>query len=413
MRDGFADTELECGTGAYWNAGCGKDANAGCGAVRGCGKSEGLVGGGGLSPAKAHCKRSARASFCAMKCCFDLARIRILFLVLLLSVLGGGRVAAQVADSSAARDATRAALVRDVGFLASEKLKGRATGTPGADSAAVYLASAYYNMQVDAFLKTTTCDQSGACTRTYYPPFRVPERALAAALLPPRTRSLNVIATVPGTDSSLKGQWIVIGAHYDHLGTTGYGAMDRATAREPHLGADDNASGTAAVLELALRLANAPLRRPVLLVHFGGEELGVIGSRLFVEQSPVPLDSVTAMFNFDMVGRLQSRPLQLWGLASSRDWKRIADSANVTPPLKLERHDEAGPENTGSDHDSFLQQGVPVMHFFTGLHAEYHTTLDVAEKVDYDGMVRVIDYAERVIRLVGDGVPLARVRPKL
>jgi Zn-dependent M28 family amino/carboxypeptidase len=181
----------------------------------------------------------------------------------------------------------------------------------------------------------------------------------------------------------------------------------------PHLGADDNASGTAAVLELARRLARAPMRRPVLFVNFSAEELGEIGSLVFVLNAPIPVDSIVSMFNFDMVGRLRSGHLDLYGLRSSHDWRRLVDSANTQPRLALDKYDELDRPRSGSDHDRFFVFGVPVLHFFTGLHADYHTKNDTFDRINFDGMIQVIDFAERVIRSVGDraDVPARTKRP--
>lgn len=310
----------------------------------------------------------------------------------------------QSSTAKEARDSSRAAIVRDVSYLASPQLEGRATGSPENDSAAVYLARSYQTMHVSAVLKSARCDSTGACQLSYLQGFHPPADVLQRAGIDTRATAFNVVAAVEGTDATLAGEWLVVGAHYDHLGRTGYGAMERGhDAHEPHLGADDNASGTAAVLELARRVAASPLRRPVIFVNFGAEELGEFGSADFVAHSPIPLDSINAMFNFDMVGHLGDGRLQLFGLGSSRGWDRIIDGANVRPAMRLDRHDEMGPSRTGSDHDSFNRVGVPVVHFFTGEHSDYHTTFDTVDRIDFDGMLSVIDFAERTIRAVGNG----------
>jgi hypothetical protein len=322
--------------------------------------------------------------------------------LMLIWVLIAAQSAAQSSLPQELRDSSRAAVTRDVKYLASETLVGRATGSPGADSAANYLAGSYQAMQVNALLKTRQCDTAGWCRRTYFQPFRLPTALLRRVGIDTMTRAYNVLAALDGTDSTLRGQWLVVGAHYDHLGRLGLGALDRSAATEPHLGADDNASGTAAVLELARRLSRAPTRRPVLFINFSAEEEGEIGSLIFVSNAPVPTDSIVAMFNFDMVGRLRSGRLMLYGLESSRNWRKLVDSANTEPKLSLDEHDELGPKGTGSDHDRFYSVGVPVLHFFTGLHADYHTRHDTSDRINFDGMVQVIDFAERVIREVGD-----------
>lgn len=310
---------------------------------------------------------------------------------------------AQPAPSSDARDSTRAALVRDIAYLASELLEGRATGSAGGDSAANFLAKAYLAMQVAPVLTSGDCDTAGACRLTYFQVFRPPVTALTAAGIRADALAFNVIAGMLGTDSTLRGQWLVVGGHYDHLGRTGLGARDLSMKRAPHLGADDNASGTAAVLELARRLSSSPMRRPVMFVNFGAEELGLVGSTLFVQIPPVPVDSISAMFNFDMVGHLGGGRLLLRGLASSADWRFILDTATAGLRLPIEPDFYDDPSQAGSDHAPFSAVGVPVVHFFTGLHDAYHTRFDTVAGIDVDGMMKVIDFAERVIRLVGDG----------
>jgi hypothetical protein len=325
--------------------------------------------------------------------------MRVALPLLLFSV--SAPATAQSSIAKEARDSSRAALVRDVSYLASERLAGRATGSPGNDSASVYLARSYQAMQVSAVVKTKRCDSAGACQLSYLQGFHPPAFVLRRAGIDTTATAFNVVAAVEGTDPTLAGEWLVIGAHYDHLGRTGFGVLDPYFASEPHLGADDNASGTAAVLEIARRLASAPMRRPVMFVNFGAEELGEFGSADFVAHSPIPLDSIIAMFNFDMVGHLGDRRLQLFGLGSSREWGRIIDSANVQPVLRLDRHDEMDQQGTGSDHDSFNRVGVPAVLFFTGLHSAYHTKEDTIDRIDFDGMMSVIDFAERIIRSVG------------
>jgi membrane-associated protease RseP (regulator of RpoE activity) len=173
-------------------------------------------------------------------------------------------------------------------------------------------------------------------------------------------------------------------------------------------GADDNASGTAAVLELARLFAARPARRSIVVVHFSGEELGLLGSQWFVDHPPVPLDSAVAMVNFDMVGRLRNEKLIVYGVATARELPAILDSANVAPRLAISGvGDGFGP----SDQSSFYARGVPVLHFFTDLHDDYHRASDDVEKIDAPGEARVVALAERVVRAIADrAAPLTPVR---
>jgi aminopeptidase YwaD len=153
------------------------------------------------------------------------------------------------------------------------------------------------------------------------------------------------------------------------------------------------------VLELARRFHAVPARRPILFANFSGEELGVLGSGYFVEHSPVPLDSITAMLNFDMVGRLRNDKLIVYGVNTAAEMRGIVDSANRVQPLAITAEgDGFGP----SDHASFYGKNIPVLQFFTDMHEDYHRATDVASKINIPGEARVIDYAERVARAIAD-----------
>ena len=209
----------------------------------------------------------------------------------------------------------------------------------------------------------------------------------------------NVVAMLRGSDPALRNEFLVIGAHFDHLGTSTTGALDPDAPDAVRLGADDNASGTAAVLELARIFATSPPRRSVLFVNFSGEEQGTLGSEYFVEHTPVPIDSIDAMLNFDMVGRLRADKLIVYGVATASELPAILDSANTTTRLAIAAQgDGFGP----SDHSSFYAKNIPVLHFFTDLHEDYHRATDVADKINAGGEARVVALAERVARDIAD-----------
>jgi hypothetical protein len=224
---------------------------------------------------------------------------------------------------------------------------------------------------------------------------------LAADLEPVRAATQNVIGVIRGRDG---GESVVVGAHYDHLGMGGSGSLERVDA--PHPGADDNASGTAAMLELARSLASRPerLRRDVVFIAFGAEELGLLGSTHFVENPTLPIASVVAMANLDMIGRLESGALGIHGVGTSPAWPALVEEAARGLDLPLRLHEDGfGP----SDHASFLAVGRPVLFFFTGIHSDYHRTGDTADKVDTVGLARIVALAERVVeRLAVDAVPV-------
>jgi hypothetical protein len=303
-----------------------------------------------------------------------------------------------------------ALLGADVRYLASDALEGRGTGTPANDSAARFLARRYLSLGVAAGAAAPLANAaapncrrsskpSADCLAPYLQPFTARSAAAARAGLPGELPTANVAAFIPGRDPALRGQVVVIGAHFDHLGRSSFGALDADKPNEIHNGADDNASGTAAVLELGRLLRAHPTRRSVALVHFTGEELGLLGSQYFVEHAPFPVDSVQAMLNFDMVGRLRDDKLLVYGVATAGELPEIVRRANVAPALAITAiGDGFGP----SDQSSFYAKNVPVLHFFTDLHGDYHRGSDDADKISTAGMVRVVALAERVARDLGD-----------
>jgi hypothetical protein len=208
-----------------------------------------------------------------------------------------------------------------------------------------------------------------------------------------------VFAILPGRDPALRGQYVVVGAHFDHLGTAAEYSLDQTVKGAVRLGADDNASGTAAVLELARLFAADPPRRSILFANFSGEEEGLLGSSYFVDNSPVSLDSVGAMVNFDMVGRLRNDRLIVFGVATATELPGILETANSANPLKVAAQgDGFGP----SDHSSFYAKNIPVLHFFTDSHEQYHRATDVPAMINAAGEARVVAFAERVIRNIAD-----------
>jgi len=317
----------------------------------------------------------------------------------------GARVAPQPTSAPAASDTAR--IRADIGYLASNALEGRGTGTPGNDSAAAYLAREYARLGLTKIERPTSCPQMRPGVRecvvgraSYLQSFSAHSVAAAHAGLPGELPTQNVVAMQPGTDPELRNQYLVIGAHFDHLGRSPANAMDPEAKDAIRPGADDNASGTAAVLELARRFHAKPARRPIIFVNFSGEELGVLGSEHFVDNPPVPLDSISAMLNFDMVGRLRNDKLIVYGVTTATEMRGIVDSANmVQPPLSITATgDGFGP----SDQASFYAKKIPVLQFFTDLHEDYHRATDVASKINVAGEARVVDYAERVARAIAD-----------
>jgi peptidase M28-like protein/PDZ domain-containing protein/PA domain-containing protein len=212
--------------------------------------------------------------------------------------------------------------------------------------------------------------------------------ALQVNLAEVRERADNVVAILPGSDSSRRDQNIVIGAHYDHLGFGHFGARDTRSAGTIHPGADDNASGTAVLLDLARRLAQLPVKpaRTIIFAAFSAEELGLHGSRHFVDRAK-PIVSTKAMINLDMVGRLRNNRLTVFGTRSAQHLSRIVIGAAGQLGLNVRESDDVG----RSDHLSFYNKKIPVLHFFTGNHEDYHRSSDTSEKLNYEGMAKISD----------------------
>jgi hypothetical protein len=206
----------------------------------------------------------------------------------------------------------------------------------------------------------------------------------------------NVAALLPAREGSKVGaEWIVIGAHYDHLGHGGTTSSRAPGAKAIHYGADDNASGTAMLLYIAQKLASLPARpaRSVAFIGFGAEEIGAIGSRHWVDHPPVPINTVVAMINADMVGRLRDDKLVVDGAKTAAQWPDIAKAANEGLALNL----VFGAEGFGSsDHASFTAARVPVSFLFTGSHDDYHKPTDTADKINHDGVVKIATLAGRM-----------------
>ena len=213
----------------------------------------------------------------------------------------------------------------------------------------------------------------------------------------------NVVGFIPGTDPVLKQEVIALGAHMDHLGLGERHSLGGAQAvGQVHPGADDNASGTALVLELARQLKGAKARRSILLLHFGGEEEGLLGSQYWVQHPTHPLASVKFMLNFDMVGRLDDKAphLMMGGLGAP---KAALEAAQKRVPEGFKVTGDVGASVGGSDHMSFSQVKIPTFFFFTGVHGEYHRPTDTADRINARGMALLADYGRTVALDLANG----------
>ncbi len=212
------------------------------------------------------------------------------------------------------------------------------------------------------------------------------------------SNTANVVGYLYGNDTSLKNEHIIIGAHFDHLGLGGAGSGSIVPDTiAVHNGADDNASGTAGLLEIAQSLASqqTQLKRSYVFAAFSAEELGLLGSAYFVKNPPFPLDKSVAMINLDMIGRLKDSVLTIQGVGTSPVWNDIIHKQNSDSIFKL----KLGQDGFGSsDHASFNSKEVPVLFFFTGLHGDYHRPSDDWQTINYEGQKIVTDFVNGVVR---------------
>lgn len=228
---------------------------------------------------------------------------------------------------------------------------------------------------------------------------RVKDLRMQVVLEPIKVKVQNVWGILEGNDPMLKEEYIVVGAHYDHLGLGGPGSGSRMPDTTAiHYGADDNASGVAGLAAVAsyFKKNNLKPRRSVIFVAFTGEEEGLLGSAAFVANPPVPREKIVAMINFDMIGRLnrQNRSISIGGTGTGAESQALLDSLLALMPLKA----SYSPEGFGpSDHASFYAQNIPVFYFNSGIHTDYHTPFDRPEKINYAG---ITDIAEAGARLV-------------
>jgi len=221
------------------------------------------------------------------------------------------------------------------------------------------------------------------------------------AVVREKQEGFNVAGYLPATARiALPKPWVALGAHYDHLGRGSHGnsLAAKEDAGKVHHGADDNASGTAAVLAAGRALATGQRARHVLLAFWSAEEIGLIGSNAYVTTPPVPNDQLAAYFNFDMVGRMQDNKLTVQAVGTSPGWRTLIERANVAAGFDLVLQDDP---YQPTDVASFNAAGVPSLAFFTGTHVDYHKPSDTADKINYEDLDRVVDFAVTLARRVG------------
>ena len=281
----------------------------------------------------------------------------------------------------------------DINYLADNKLEGRQTGSKGEQIAADYIADRFKALKIDA-KGTNSYFQDFSFNKSSNPHEQV---TFEDTDNENQIFSKNVIGFI---DNGAKNT-VVIGAHYDHLGYGGQGSL--YVGKEIHNGADDNASGTALMLDLANQLKFDNFNNNYLFIGFSGEEMGLLGSNYFVKNPTIDLSSINYMINLDMVGRLkEDKSLAIYGVGTSPIFKQTINSNNDSFNI-IENESGVGP----SDHTSFYINDIPVLHFFTGQHADYHKPSDDPDKINYQGVKEISDYIFSLISDLNDNGRIA------
>lgn len=231
---------------------------------------------------------------------------------------------------------------------------------------------------------------------------------LKVDLVRKKADAYNVIGILPGKDPVLKNEAIIVGAHYDHLGRGGSESL-AVNSTEIHHGADDNASGTSAIIEIARRFAaSKDNKRTIIFMAFSGEEEGLIGSKFYINNPVFPLENTVAMINLDMVGRLREDKLSVGGIGTAEEWNQLVKRRNeiyfdndngygIGRKFNLQLSDDGfGP----SDHSSFYGKKIPVLFFFTGSHEDYHKPSDTADKINYEGATNIVYFVSDILRSI-------------
>jgi hypothetical protein len=329
------------------------------------------------------------------------ARLRPAGFAASLALIAAARLGAQQMGTAPPPEVARPGVppvlaIDDIKFLSDDRLAGRLTGSPGADTAAAYLARRFGAVGLQP------------AAGGWFQRFTIARDAPVAQLAHVAgLQGSNVIGLLPGHDPVLRNEAVIVGAHYDHLGLGGFGSLDPDSTGKVHNGADDNASGAAMLIQIASRLAATPPARTVIFIAFSGEELGLLGSAYYVKQPLYPLSTTLAMINLDMVGRLRQKRLIVYGSQTAREFPALLDSLNWHAGLDLKaRGDGYGP----SDQSSFYAAGRPVLHFFTDLHEDYHRTTDDWQKINVGGFDTVTSFVTGLVTALANRPgPLAAV----
>jgi hypothetical protein len=277
-------------------------------------------------------------------------------------------------------------MMETIRFLASQELGGRGFGSAGLNQAAEFIASRLEQAGLEP-----GGDSPGSFFQTWEDSGGLPERKVGLR---------NVVGVIPGKNSELKGQSVVVGAHYDHLGL-GWPDAREENKGKIHYGADDNASGVAVLLELARMLGkNLKPERSVVFVAFTGEEAGKRGSRHYLgSQKQYPAKLCMGMLNLDTVGRLGGGKLLVLGAGSAREWAHIFRGAGFVTGVQVELVAE---DLDASDQESFQEVGIPAVQLFSGPNLDYHRPTDTAEKIDAAGLLKIASVSKEVIEYLAN-----------
>jgi len=273
---------------------------------------------------------------------------------------------------------------KDMEFLASDKLEGREIGTAGEEAAAKYIAKRF---------KKLGLEPKG--TDGFFQELSVKPRNNPHAKVQADTSKALVGRNVIGFIDNGAATTVVIGAHFDHLGFGSEGSLHEGDTPEIHNGADDNASGVVLLLQLAENLQGKYPHNNYLFMAFSGEEKGLWGSNWFTKNPTIDLSTVNYMINMDMVGRLsEDKKLAVYGTGTSPTWPALVETIGKDKGFDVKFH----PGGVGpSDHTSFYLKDLPVLHFFTGQHEDYHKPSDDIDKINYEGIKEVQGFIEDII----------------
>jgi len=286
--------------------------------------------------------------------------------------------------TSAVATITRQQLRRHCEFLASDALEGRETGTRGGQAAGAYIVAQLRKLKV----------RPAGSDGDFYQPFQ--------------SASRNIFCQLPGSDAALAKEYLIVGAHYDHVG---YGSARNSHGPFGyiHRGADDNASGTSALLELigAFNSLNVAPKRTLLFVFWDAEEQGLLGSEYWCQSPTVPLDGLKLVFNIDMVGRLRENRAEVLGGRTAAGLRGLIAANNNDPPVSLSFSWDS---RRDSDHYPFFARQVPYLMVFTGKHPEYHTPYDNVDKLNTEGIERVTRLLFRTVYAAAQATRLPAFR---